>query len=216
MKKTVYSFVVAFFILIVGQVANAQCVGCSAGDTGFSCVSQASGGNTCSTSNDRRSCTVTGLCKGKKPIVEFAEYYYRPVNFSHSSILGVAALHPRLAETLIHLQGKTLAEMDLGQISWMPGEVYYEDIKQMIEPNANQEALAKTLQGRDRVALQQGYKPISYSIAVEKASDGQSVTLRIQRNDNFVSLHDRYTLLEIKVGTTSTTSLTDNGTFQVR
>jgi hypothetical protein len=216
MKKTVYSLVVAFLILIVGQMANAQCVGCSASDTGFNCTSQTSGGNSCSTSNDRRSCTVTGLCKGKKPIADFADYFYRPVNFSRNAILGVAASHPGFAATLIQLQGRTLAELNVGQISWMPGEIYYKDIEQMLDPNADKEALAKTLQTRDRNALQQGYKPISYSIAVEKTPNGQSVVLRIQRNDTFPSLHDAYTSLEINIGVTNATSLTDNAIWKLR
>jgi hypothetical protein len=215
MKHFVYSLVVAFLILAVGQAANAQCVGCTPGDTGFDCTPQPSGGKTCRTSNDGRTCTVSGLCS-KKPIVEFADYFYRPTHFSNSTILGVAALHPRLAETLINLQGRTLAELDSGKMFWMPGEVYYKDIEQLLNPDSDKEALAKVLQMRDKSALERGYKPISYGFIIEKPPNGRSVTLRIQRTDSVPSLHDAYSSLEISVDVTSAASLNDNGVWRLR
>jgi len=218
MRNFLCSVVVAFFILIASHATNAQCVGCKASDSGFNCVSETSGGNSCRTSSDSRSCTVTGLCGvKKKPVLErFDDYFYRPITFSQNTILNVATLHPRLAETLIQLQGTTLAELDSGQISWMPGEVYYQDIKQMLDPNSDKESLTKTLQLRDKNASERGYNPISYMLIVEKSSNGRAATLRIQRKDTFASLHDGYSSLEITIDITNSTSLTDSGAWKLR
>jgi hypothetical protein len=216
MRNFLCSVVVAFFILIASPAANAQCVACSPTEVGYSCISETSGGNSCNTSTDRRSCTVTGLCGVKKPKVLSDNEFYRPITFSQNTILNVATLHPRLAETLIQLQGTTLAQLDSGQISWMPGEVYYEDIKQMLDPNSDKESLTKTLQIRDKNAFERGYKPISYMLIVEKSSNGRAVTLRIQRKDTFASFHDGYSSLEITIDITNSTSLTDSGAWKLR
>jgi hypothetical protein len=218
MKRFVFSVVVAFFILVASHTANAQCVSCSPSETGFSCVSEETGGKSCKTSNDSRSCTVTGLCGVKKPKTDFdfEDYFYRPINFNHNTILGIASSHPRLAETLIQLQGNTLAELYSGEISWMPGEVYYQDIKLMLDPNSDKDSLYKALQIRDTTAYQLGYKPISYTFTVEKPSSGHTVTLRIQRKDSFASLHDAYSCLELSIDITNSSALTDASSWKLR
>lgn len=220
MSKFFSSVVVAFFILIATHAVNAQCVGCSPTDTGFSCTGADSGGTSCRTSNDNRSCTVSGLCgvKKKPKVLEivFEDYFFTPINFSHNTILDVATLHPRLAETLIQLQGRNLAEIHSGEISWMPGEVYYQDIKQMLDPDSDKASLTKGLQLRDKTASERGYKPISYLLIVEKSSNPRLVTLRIERSDTFASLHDAYSSLEISINVTNSTSLTDSGVWKLR
>lgn len=211
MKHFFHITTTLLFVLILSQGAIAQCVGCSPGNSGFNCISQRNGATICNTTDDRRTCTVSGLCK--KDAAPFEDYFYKTVKFKSSSILEIAKLHPLLAQTLIQLQGRTLAEMVIGEMHWMPGEVYYEDIQQMLEPTSDKKALIKTIQTRDRVALQKGYKPISYLFKVEKNSDNQTVTLQIERKDNFVSLHDSYSFLEIII---DTNELVDNGSWKLR